>query len=159
MDQDLSLMKQLLTLNEAIEDIKTQRLYGVSKDSLRESTGNLSGSDWSFSDMDLYESDNEYKKKRIPKTSTATHLTVPKDFPSPKIGRINSFRRKDHSFNRTCENKDIRVSVPKLNSTTTYESVSDTTVKKVQVIHGAQASIDSGYDESDSYQTDIEVTI
>jgi len=32
-------------------------------------------------------------------------------------------------------------------------------VKKVQVIHGAQASIDSGYDESDSYQTDIEVTI
>ncbi|VDI07638.1 Hypothetical predicted protein [Mytilus galloprovincialis] len=36
-DQDLSLMKQLMTLNETIEEIKTKRLYGVSKDSVAES--------------------------------------------------------------------------------------------------------------------------
>lgn len=35
MDQDLSLMKQLLTLNEAIEELKFKRLNQVCKDSLK----------------------------------------------------------------------------------------------------------------------------
>ena len=37
-DQDLSLMKQLLTLNETIEELKNKRLYGVNKGSLDDST-------------------------------------------------------------------------------------------------------------------------
>lgn len=40
MDQDLSLMEQMLTLNEKIEDLKSKRLYGVSKESLETSVGN-----------------------------------------------------------------------------------------------------------------------
>ncbi|XP_052095193.1 uncharacterized protein LOC127730717 [Mytilus californianus] len=43
-DQDLSLMRQLLTLNETIEELKNKRLYGVSKDSLGESTNYLKDS-------------------------------------------------------------------------------------------------------------------
>ncbi|VDI07641.1 Hypothetical predicted protein [Mytilus galloprovincialis] len=43
-DQDLSLMRQLLTLNETIEEIKNKRLYGVSKDSLYDSEDYLKGS-------------------------------------------------------------------------------------------------------------------
>ena len=40
-DQDLSLMKQMLTLNETIEELKNKRLYGVSKGSLDDSTCQL----------------------------------------------------------------------------------------------------------------------
>ncbi|CAG2229433.1 unnamed protein product [Mytilus edulis] len=43
-DQDLSLMRQLLTLNETIEELKNKRLYGVSKDSLDESANYIKGS-------------------------------------------------------------------------------------------------------------------
>ncbi|CAG2229434.1 unnamed protein product [Mytilus edulis] len=43
-DQDLSLMRQLLTLNETIEELKNKRLYGVSKDSLDDSAEYLKGS-------------------------------------------------------------------------------------------------------------------
>lgn len=35
-------MEQLLTLNEKIEDLKSQRLYGVAKDSLDDSTDDFS---------------------------------------------------------------------------------------------------------------------
>ncbi|KAK3090485.1 hypothetical protein FSP39_012222 [Pinctada imbricata] len=50
MDMDLSLMKQMLTLNEAIEEMKAKRLYTVSKDSLCESSGRMTASDFSVSD-------------------------------------------------------------------------------------------------------------
>ena len=40
-DQDMSLMKQLLTLNETIEELKNKRLYGVNKGSLDDSTCQL----------------------------------------------------------------------------------------------------------------------
>ncbi|VDI07640.1 Hypothetical predicted protein [Mytilus galloprovincialis] len=43
-DQDLSLMRQLLTLNETIEELKNKRLYGVSKDSLDDSADYLKDS-------------------------------------------------------------------------------------------------------------------
>ena len=41
MDQDLSLMKSLLTLNEAIEDLKWQKKYYHSEDSVPDSSCNL----------------------------------------------------------------------------------------------------------------------
>ena len=42
MEQDLSLMKQLLTMNEAIEDIKNKRLFGcTSKESSQASSCDL----------------------------------------------------------------------------------------------------------------------
>ena len=62
MDQDLSLMKQLLTLNEAIEDLKWQRKYYHSQSSMPESSCDLSESDWSVSETDMFESDNDLVK-------------------------------------------------------------------------------------------------
>ena len=59
MDQDLSLMKQLLTLNEAIEDIKWQRNYYNSQSSMAASSCDLSESDWSVSDTDMFGSEGD----------------------------------------------------------------------------------------------------
>jgi hypothetical protein len=50
MDQDLTLMEQLLNLNETIEDIKVKRLYGSSRESFYSSCDLNSGSDWSLPD-------------------------------------------------------------------------------------------------------------
>lgn len=63
MDQDLSLMKQLLTLNEAIEDLKWQKKYYHSQSSVPGSSCDLSTSDWSVSETDMYESENEALRK------------------------------------------------------------------------------------------------
>lgn len=54
MDQDLTLMEQLLTLNEKIEDIKVKRLYGSSRESFHSSCDFNSGSDWSLPDSNVY---------------------------------------------------------------------------------------------------------
>ncbi|XP_060070420.1 uncharacterized protein LOC132550378 [Ylistrum balloti] len=138
MDQDLSLMKQLLTLNETIEDIKSRRLYGVSKESLCQSNEDLEGSRDSFSDMDLYDSDEELHK---PSNMKYTCLTV-----------SDNGKRNTNLTSRVRGMECLRVK-----DGCSSESQAD--VKKPQIIHGAQSSIDSGYDESDCYQTDIEVTI
>lgn len=61
MDQDLSLMKQLLTLNETIEELKWQKKH--SQSSIPTSSCDLSDSDWSVSETDMYDSENEAPKK------------------------------------------------------------------------------------------------
>ena len=66
MDQDLSLMKQLLTLNEAIEDLKWQRNYYHSQSSIPQSSCDLSESDWSVSETDMFGSENEAVEKLTP---------------------------------------------------------------------------------------------
>lgn len=63
MDQDLSLMKQLLTLNETIEDLKWQKKYYHSQSSLPDSSCDLTRSDLSISDTDMYDSENEALRK------------------------------------------------------------------------------------------------
>ena len=69
MDQDLSLMKQLLILNEAIEDLKVQRGYLSSRGSLPSSSCDLSESQWSVSETEMFESENELAHK-YPSPST-----------------------------------------------------------------------------------------
>lgn len=142
MDQDLSLMKQLLTLNETIEDIKSRRLYGVSKESICQSDEDLEGSRDSFSDMDLYDSDEELHKQSSMKY---TCLTVKDDLK----------RNTNLLSTRTKGMECLRMK----GSSSSGSQISQSDMKKPQIIHGAQSSIDSGYDESDCYQTDIEVTI
>lgn len=61
MDQDLSLMKQLLVLNETIEELKWKRR--CSYDSMPDSSAELDVSDWSLSDNDLFESCDDVCKK------------------------------------------------------------------------------------------------
>ena len=64
MDQDLSLMEQLLTLNDRIEEVKHKYMYSVSKDSLGASSCNLSAycdltdSDFSLASLDI----NDYNE-------------------------------------------------------------------------------------------------
>lgn len=63
MDQDLSLMKQLLTLNEAIEDLKFRRNNYYSKNSMQGSSCEFSESDWSVSGPDMHDHELESKWK------------------------------------------------------------------------------------------------
>ncbi|KAL4237139.1 hypothetical protein ACF0H5_005519 [Mactra antiquata] len=72
MDQDLSLMKQLLTLNETIEDLKWQKKYYHSQSSVPGSSCDLSGSDLSISDTDMYDSENEI----FPAKTTSSPITM-----------------------------------------------------------------------------------
>ncbi|KAH3734002.1 uncharacterized protein LOC127850723 [Dreissena polymorpha] len=71
MDLDLSLMKQLLTMNEAIEDIKSQSTFRSRPSSLA-SSGDLSASDWSVSETDMYLSSNDICAKPIECCKTTT---------------------------------------------------------------------------------------
>ena len=69
MEQDLSLMKQLLTLNETIEELKWQRQYyscSISCTSLSPSghfqyRAGEGGSAWSVSDTEMYESEDDFR--------------------------------------------------------------------------------------------------
>ncbi|XP_059151635.1 uncharacterized protein LOC131937915 [Physella acuta] len=72
MDQDLSLMKQLLTLNETIEELKWQRqYYSCSSLSSRDV-----GSNWSVSDTEMYESDDDLVKLADRQLTTDIQLTT-----------------------------------------------------------------------------------
>ena len=64
MDQDLSLMEQLLTLNDKIEEMKHKYMYSVSKDSLGTSSCNLSAyCDYTDSETSLASLDiNDYNE-------------------------------------------------------------------------------------------------
>ena len=63
MEQDLSLMKQLLTLNETIEDLKWQRHYYYSAPGPHSlpgsSSAELDHSDCSVSDTEMYDSEDD----------------------------------------------------------------------------------------------------
>ena len=62
MDKDLSLMKQLLNLNETIEDLKWQKrtsFIHVPEDS----SCDLGESDWSVSETDMYESESDVESR------------------------------------------------------------------------------------------------
>ncbi|GFN89413.1 hypothetical protein PoB_001591900 [Plakobranchus ocellatus] len=76
MEQDLSLMKQLLTLNETIEELKWQRQYYscstsyaslspsgrlLSSSSWRPGEDGQGSSTWSVSDTEMYESDDDLR--------------------------------------------------------------------------------------------------
>ena len=67
MDQDLSLMEQLLTLNDNIEEMKHKYMYSVSKDSLGASSCNLSAYyDYTDSEMSLASLDiNDYNEDSL----------------------------------------------------------------------------------------------
>lgn len=130
MDQDLSLMKQLLTLNEAIEDLKVKRLYHVSKDSLRASSQELHVSDWSVSETDMFDSEDNLAKKTYNKPVCSTHsLPVPVKSSSVVGTRLEL----SEIGRRKC---DITIMV---NGT------------PLKVRHGQQSSLDSGYGDDDHY--------
>lgn len=141
MDQDLSLMKQLLTLNEAIEDLKVKRLYHVSKDSLRASSQELRVSDWSVSETDMFDSEPNLAKKKYNKPISSTH-----SLPIPiRSSVIETTFKRNETVERKC---DITIMV---------------NGAPLKVKHGQQNSMDSGYGDDDHfsrvYTGPIEVTI
>jgi hypothetical protein len=131
-------MKQLLTLNETIEDIKTRRLYSGSQNSLKANSEYLGGSEDSLSETDMYAPDDG-----VPDVKEST-------LPIPKI-RIDSA-----DSVKSCDSiSDKTVKSLKFVDTQIVRNG-----KAVHVVHGVQSSVDSGYGECDLvYQKDIEVTL
>ncbi|XP_076439919.1 uncharacterized protein LOC143279698 [Babylonia areolata] len=126
MDQDLSLMKQLLTLNETIEDLKWQRRYY----STSRSSADLDDSECSISDTEMYESDEDLFLH--PATTTATTTTSSDS--SSTVVTSSSCRKHSvtgHKGERRCSESTVLVG----------ESA-------VKVYHGEQDSFDSGIHES-----------
>ena len=142
MDQDLSLMKQLLTLNEAIEDLKVKRLYHVSKDSLRASSQELHASDWSVSETDMFDSVDSLTKKTV---SEPVSLTKSLPVPVKSTSSTEITHRRFQTERRKC---DITIMV---------------NGAPLKVKHGQQSSVDSGYGDDDHYtkvyRGPMEVTI
>ena len=137
MDQDLSLMKQLLTLNEAIEDLKVKRLYHVSKDSLRASSQELHASDWSVSETDMFDSEDSLAKKVYSKAVSSTH-----SLPVPVSVKSSVSKTKLEVSGTT-------------NTTQTMQHKCDITIMvngaPLKVRHGPQHSLDSGYGDDEHY--------
>lgn len=72
MDQDLTLMEQLMTLNETIEDIKVKRLYGSSRESFHSSCDLNIGSDWSLPGSKTYFRDSKIYSGKATVDMTST---------------------------------------------------------------------------------------
>ncbi|KAL8621671.1 hypothetical protein ACOMHN_024642 [Nucella lapillus] len=122
MDQDLSLMKQLLTLNETIEDLKWQRRYYCPS---RSSADLEDDSDCSISDTDMYESEDDLlflpsSSSKSPNTTTTT--TTATTTTSCRRHSVTS-----HKSERRC---------------------SDSSESPAKTYHGEQDSFDSGIHES-----------
>lgn len=98
MDQDLSLMKQLLTLNETIEELKWKRR--CSYDSMPDSSAELDVSDWSVSDNDLFESCGDLSGKC---QSEETEI--------PEVTSLSN------TLKHKCTTQDIQTSTKKMNQT------------------------------------------
>ena len=152
MEQDLSLMRQLLTLNETIEDLKWQRRYYYSPRSLSGSSTELDHSDCSISDTEMYDSDDDTLLPTASSTTAATSATA--------TGTITA--------SPTCKAPVMLLSAPAASSSGSrrnYESSHVTSTHacgdekrcvdsellvagSVKVYHGEQNSFDSGIHDS-----------
>lgn len=100
MDQDLSLMKQLLTLNEAVEDLKWQSRNNSR--SFSTSSCDISGSDLSVSDTEMmcHSEDDDIKtdEKSENKNSYETKLCQKHDnSTTSELDNLNTIRNNWHN--------------------------------------------------------------
>lgn len=116
MDLDLSLMKQLLTMNEAIEELKFQQDYKH-----RHSTDSLDSSQWSVSETDMYSSDDDEDLKPEHTSDTCQNICdTPREvdtrgmdreidvFPVKDIDSPESILKSYNLFSRdTCAEEDV----------------------------------------------------
>ncbi len=145
MDQDLALMKQLLTLNEQIEELKWQRkLQGYSRGSLA-SSFNMGSSVCTLSDA-------EYSIHEL--------REPPPKYPSPSsLSLYDNVDPEEQQYNScTRSGKD---SVPSdfgscdhmADSTTSLRSASNTSSTDYKKNNGDQQSFDSGIHEPETVVT------
>lgn len=130
MDQDLSLMKQLLILNETIEDLKWKR--SCSYDSMPDSSTELNVSDWSVSDSDLFESCDDLSRKG--------------QQPETEIPEVTSL---SNAIKHKCTTQDTRSSTKK--SEQKSEKISKIKIENAiykQTSEEDQSSCDSGICDS-----------
>lgn len=111
MDQDLSLMKQLLTLNETIEELKWQRqYYSCSTSCASLSASKNLDSNWSVSDTEMYDSEDDLRAANQASSSSVQqtgHVT------GPTWHRTRKVRKASKDFdNISLESVTIRVDSP-----------------------------------------------
>ena len=93
MEEDLSLMKQLLNLNETIEDLKWQKRNSFIQMS-GDSSCDLGESDWSVSETDMYESESDVESRTQKQSTTCFHVKMRNNY--EKIETTNGiFKSKD----------------------------------------------------------------
>ena len=136
MDQDLSLMKQLLTLNESIEDLKWQRKYYYS--SVQSSS--CEDSDWSVSETEMYDSDSDVATKYPTPSSLSLQSAKNKRFGSDDSTTDNGFV---HSSDQT-----LNLNLNKSKFMETGKRFVETQImvngSSYKSCHGEQNSFDSG---------------
>ncbi|RUS69724.1 hypothetical protein EGW08_022510 [Elysia chlorotica] len=99
MEQDLSLMKQLLTLNETIEELKWQRQYysscymscaSLSPSGYLQYRASGGGSVWSVSDTEMYESEDDFRHLVSPavKSDSSAIATAAPAVPASSSGTV-----------------------------------------------------------------------
>lgn len=154
MDQDLSLMKQLLTLNETIEELKWQRRYYYSKTSVRGSSQDLDHSDWSVSDTEMYDSDEDIATKTATTTTTTTashsQVSSSRQLPVISLSSTTTNRRKCETVQAFDATSGLVVKAQ--SSDSNNKRYVDTQIlvngSSIKIYHGEQDSFDSGIHES-----------
>ena len=170
MDQDLRLTKQLLTLNETIEDLKWQKRYSYKP--MLDSSSELTESDWSVSETDMYESESEVIKMHLKRSPETIFNRNRKAIDSEDA---HGKQKEYLSSTVTVETEDIIKSTTQIKSEDSQPkpsrpvSISIETIKFLELptefdqflngnssICGDQNSVDSGIHESFSW-TDVSV--
>lgn len=150
MDQDLSLMEQLLNLNEAIEDLKFRRTYYVDKTSMQASSSDFGSSDWSISETDMYESSNELQRKYPSPSSLSLHSRLSRQYDSSDLLKMprNSLTEQNQrdSNKNNISNRVNRKSLPILDCSRKTKTLSNGNSKADS--HGDKDSCDSGIHEA-----------
>lgn len=108
MDQDLSLMKQLLTLNESIEELKFKRRYSC-ESVPQDSEESINGSDWSVSETDIFNSDDDdlcVKCKNPSMRSLSSRLNLNEDIEkmNDKMESSLSISKQHNTLRSSCSN-------------------------------------------------------
>lgn len=146
MDQDLSLMKQLLTLNESIEELKFKRRYSC-ESVPQDSQESLNGSDWSVSETDIFNSDDDlYEKCKNPSMrSLSSRLNLNEDIENMnyKMESSLSLSKQHTKLNSSCsnlkfENPDILINGHSLCLDDEEQSAYDS---------GVDSGLDSSYND------------
>ncbi|KAK7490480.1 hypothetical protein BaRGS_00018266 [Batillaria attramentaria] len=161
MDQDLSLMKQLLTLNETIEELKWQRRYYYSRRSLPDSSQELDQSDCSVSDTEMYDSeDDRVVANDTNLTGTTTVTTMPKltiSSPCKSTHAGHTSTRRKHGVGEYSEVKHTMVGGSVVEGKRCVDTQILMNGSTVKVYHGEQNSFDSGIHEPSSCEDDLSV--
>ncbi|KAK3609750.1 hypothetical protein CHS0354_029199 [Potamilus streckersoni] len=144
MDQDLSLMKQLLTLNETIEELKWQQRHYHSRSSIAESSCDLTNSDWSVSETDMYESENDSLQK----------------YPTPSALSLHSWlSKRENSEEHQCESDEKTVQVKSCsnnNQCDTYKGHPLVTSRKfIEAEFLVRCNIKECFEENNSFDSGI----